>query len=53
MAVDICGAEKVVFASDGPVLHPAIPLKQIELCHFSEAELKLIFEDNAKKLLGL
>lgn len=53
MAVEICGAEKVLFASDGPVLHPAIPLKQIELCHFSESERKLILEENAKRLLGL
>jgi predicted TIM-barrel fold metal-dependent hydrolase len=53
MAVEICGAEKVLFGSDGPVLHPAIPLKQIELCHFSESERKLILAENAKRLLGL
>ena len=53
MAVEICGPEKVLFASDGPVAHPAITLKQIELCHFSDAENELILGGNAKKLLGL
>jgi predicted TIM-barrel fold metal-dependent hydrolase len=53
LAVEICGPEKVLFASDGPVLHPAIALRQIELCHFSEAERALILGDNAKRLLGL
>jgi predicted TIM-barrel fold metal-dependent hydrolase len=40
LAVEICGPEKVVFGSDGPILHPAIVLKQIELCHFSDSERK-------------
>ena len=53
MAVEICGPEKVVFGSDGPALHPAIVLKQIELCHFSESEQKMILEGNARKLLGI
>ncbi|UCC69582.1 MAG: amidohydrolase family protein, partial [Armatimonadota bacterium] len=53
MAVEICGPEKVLLGSDGPVLHPAIPLKQIELCHFSDSERGLILGGNASKLLGL
>ena len=53
MAVEICGPEKVLFASDGPVAHPAIALKQIELCHFGAPELALILGENAKKLLRL
>jgi hypothetical protein len=53
IGVDICGPEKVLFASDGPVLHPAIVLKQIELCHFSDSEREMILGGNAKKLLGM
>jgi predicted TIM-barrel fold metal-dependent hydrolase len=53
MAVEICGPEKVLFGSDGPGMHPAIPLKQIELCHFSESERALILGKNAERLLGL
>lgn len=53
MAVEICGPEKVLFASDGPVAHPAIALKQIELCHFSASEQALILGGNAEKLLQL
>jgi len=53
MAVEICGAEKVLLGSDGPVGHPAIALKQIELCHFSDSERALILSENAKKLLQL
>ncbi len=52
-AVEICGPDKVLFASDGPVGHPALVLKQIELCHFSEAENEIILGANAKKLLRL
>lgn len=51
LAVEICGPEKVLFASDGPAMHPAITLKQIELCHFSESERALILGGNARKLL--
>jgi predicted TIM-barrel fold metal-dependent hydrolase len=53
IAVEICGPEKVLFASDGPIAHPAIVLKQIELCHLSDSERKLILGENARKLLGL
>ena len=53
IAVEICGPEKVLFASDGPIAHPAIVLKQIELCHLSDSERKLILGENARRLLGL
>ena len=52
-AVEICGPEKILFASDGPIAHPAIVLKQIELCHLSDSERKLILAENARRLLGL
>jgi hypothetical protein len=53
LAVEICGPEKVLFASDGAIMHPAITLKQIELCHFSEAERSLILGGNARKLVAI
>ncbi len=53
MAVEICGPEKVLYGTDAPGMHPAIPLKQIELCHFSESEQALILGENARKLLGV
>ncbi len=53
MAVEICGPQKVLFASDAPVMHPAIPLKQIELCHFSESDREMILGGNARRLLGV
>ncbi len=53
IAVEICGPEKVLFGTDAPVAHPALTLKQIELCHFSDSERELILSGNAQKLLGL
>ncbi len=53
MAVEICGPEKVLFGTDSPSTHPALPLKQIELCHFSDSERALILGKNAKRLLKL
>lgn len=53
LAVEICGPEKVLFGTDAPGMHPAITLKQIELCHFSDAERALILGDNARRLLGI
>jgi predicted TIM-barrel fold metal-dependent hydrolase len=53
MAVEICGPEKVLFGSDACAAHPAVTLKQIELCHFSDSESALILSENAKRLLGL
>jgi len=53
MAVEICGPEKVLFGSDACAAHPAIPLKQIELCHFTDSERDLILCGNAKRLLRL
>jgi len=53
IAMEICGPEKILFASDGPIAHPAVTLKQIELCHPSDAERALILGENARKLLGI
>jgi predicted TIM-barrel fold metal-dependent hydrolase len=53
MAVEICGPEKVLFGSDACAAHPAVPLKQIDLCHFSDSERALILSGNAKRLLAV
>jgi predicted TIM-barrel fold metal-dependent hydrolase len=53
MAVDICGPEKVLFGTDACAAHPAITLKQIELCAFSDSERGLILGGNAQRLLGI
>jgi predicted TIM-barrel fold metal-dependent hydrolase len=53
MAVDICGPEKVLFGTDACAAHPAITLKQIELCAFSDSERELITGGNAERLLKL
>jgi predicted TIM-barrel fold metal-dependent hydrolase len=53
MAVDICGPEKVLFGSDGPAGNPAVHLKMIEMCHFSESENAMILGENARRLLRL
>ncbi len=53
LGVEICGPEKVLFGTDAPGMHPAIVLKQIELCHFSDSEKALILGGNARKLIKL
>jgi predicted TIM-barrel fold metal-dependent hydrolase len=53
MAAEICGPEKVLFASDAPVVHPAVVRKAVEVAGFSEGELGLILGGNAARLLKL
>lgn len=52
-AAEICGAEKILFASDGPVVHPAVVRKAVEVAGFTEPELALILGGNAARLLKL
>jgi hypothetical protein len=53
MVVDICGAEKVLFGSDGPIAHPAIIRRMIEVCGLSRPEQALLLGGNAARLLNL
>ncbi len=53
IAVDICGPEKVLLGSDSPAFHPALALKVIDLCHFSEAERAMVVGGNAGRLVRM
>jgi predicted TIM-barrel fold metal-dependent hydrolase len=50
-AVEECGAEKIIFGSDGPLIHPAIELKKIEVLKFSLEEKELILSGNILRLM--
>lgn len=51
-AVDVLGAERVIFASDGPGCDPAIELEKVRLLGLSDAQLRLLLSDNILKLLA-
>lgn len=50
-AVEKCGVEKILFGSDGPLIHPAIELKKIEVLKFSSEEEELILGGNILRLM--
>ncbi len=50
-AVDLLGAERVIFASDGPGCDPSIELEKVRILGFSEAQLKLILSENILRLM--
>jgi predicted TIM-barrel fold metal-dependent hydrolase len=50
-AVQVLGASRVVFGSDGPGLSMEIALKKIELCALSEYERELVLGKNMEALL--
>ncbi|MCD6352093.1 MAG: amidohydrolase family protein [Armatimonadetes bacterium] len=52
-AVDTLGAERLLFGSDGPLIHPLIELAKIEVLDLDEEQRRLILHDNAAALLGL
>jgi predicted TIM-barrel fold metal-dependent hydrolase len=53
MVVEICGPEKVLFASDAPAAHPAVIRRMIEVAGLSDSEQALILGGNARRLLRL
>lgn len=53
LAADIAGPEKLLFGSDGPIFHPALSLKVIDLCRFPDSQRALILGGNAQRLLRL
>jgi predicted TIM-barrel fold metal-dependent hydrolase len=52
-AVKIAGAHKVLFGSDGPLLHPGLELCKIRLLKLNPEEEELVLAENAKRLLQL
>lgn len=52
-AIDILGAERVIYASDGPGCDPSIERKKVELVGLSEADRERIFSANILRLMGM
>lgn len=52
-AVDVLGAERILFASDGPGCDPSIEVEKVNRAGLSPEEEALIFSGNIEKLLGL
>lgn len=50
-AINACGPEKVLFGSDGPLIHPAIELKKIEVLKLAPEERELILGGNILRLM--
>jgi predicted TIM-barrel fold metal-dependent hydrolase len=51
-AVERCGAEKILFGSDGPWLHPGLELDKIRWLRLPEKQEKLILGENFLNLIG-
>jgi predicted TIM-barrel fold metal-dependent hydrolase len=52
-AVDRVGAERVLFASDGPGCQPYLEVQKVRMAGLSTAEMRLVFHDNIARLLGI
>lgn len=52
-AVQEAGAEKILFGSDGPLLHPGLELYKVRLLGLPPEEEALILGGNAQRLLAL
>lgn len=52
-AVQVASAHKILFGSDGPLLHPEIELRKIQLLQLKPEDEALILGGNAQRLLGL
>ncbi len=50
---ELAGVDKVLFASDFPLMKPSRPLKQLSGLEMSEGDRQRILSDNAVRLLGL
>ncbi len=50
-AIQRLGADRVVFGSDGPLIHPAIELAKIEVCRLSPDDYAKVTCDNIMRLL--
>jgi predicted TIM-barrel fold metal-dependent hydrolase len=51
-AIRRAGAHKIVWGSDGPLIHPAIELKKLEVLHLPPTEWTAVTSGNILRLLG-
>ncbi|MFO7945414.1 MAG: amidohydrolase family protein [Armatimonadota bacterium] len=51
-AIEICGAEKIVFGTDMDLLDPSFTRGMFEEARLSDDEQTLIYRENARRLLG-
>lgn len=52
-AIRVAGAKKILFGSDGPLLHPGLELHKIRLLKLPQEDEVLILGENARRLLRL
>lgn len=52
-AVDALGAERILFASDGPGCDPSIEVEKVRRAGLTSEQESLIFSGNTERLLGL
>lgn len=52
-AVDVLGAERLLFGSDGMLIHPRVELAKVDCLRLTEGQRSAILHDNAGSLLGL
>jgi predicted TIM-barrel fold metal-dependent hydrolase len=52
-AVDLVGAERVLFASDGPGCDPSIEVQKVKAAGLSESVQQLLFSTNIERILSL
>ncbi|MGQ9732816.1 MAG: amidohydrolase family protein [Candidatus Zipacnadales bacterium] len=51
-AIRRAGAHKIIWGSDGPLIHPAVELKKLEVLGLSEEEWTAVTSANILRLLG-
>jgi predicted TIM-barrel fold metal-dependent hydrolase len=51
-AIDVVGAERVLFATDGPGCSPRLEVRKVELAGLSVAERELVYHGNIERLLA-
>jgi hypothetical protein len=50
-AIQRLGADRVLFGSDGPIIHPTIELAKIEVCNLSDEDYRMVTSENILRLL--
>ncbi len=51
-AIELAGAQKIIFGSDGPLIHPAIELMKVKVCPLTPEQSELVLWHNLARLLG-